>query len=76
MAGKRSLIDTAQDPNAKDAFIKEGIQKPVKKNRVETKMLNTRVPKELLKRVKAYCVEHEITVQDFVTQTLEEKLKQ
>lgn len=39
------------------------------------KMLNTTVPKNLIKRIKAYCVEQEITVKEFVAQALEEKLK-
>ena len=41
---------------------------------VETKMLNTRIPEDLIGRVKVYCAEKGITVQDFVTETLEERL--
>ena len=73
---KRSLSDTTQDPNAKEAFVKEGSKKPVIKAKVETKMLNTRVPKELVRRIKVYCADNEITVQDFVTETLERRLSQ
>ena len=36
--------------------------------------LATRIPKELLRRLKLYCVTHEIDVQDFVTEAIEEKL--
>ena len=36
--------------------------------------LATRIPKELHRRLKLYCVTHEIDVQDFVTQAIEEKL--
>ncbi len=74
MAARTSLVGTATVPNAKakEAFIKEASKK--KKPEVETKMLNTRVPKELIKKVKIYCAEHEITVQEFITQTIEEKL--
>jgi hypothetical protein len=68
---RKSLVGAAKIPNAKDAFIKEV---PKKKPEVETKMLNTRVPKDLIKKVKIYCAEHETTVQEFITQTLEEKL--
>ena len=68
---RKSLVGAAKIPNAKDAFIKEV---PKKKPGVETKMLNTRVPKDLIKKVKIYCAEHEITVQEFITQTIEENL--
>ena len=69
---RKSLAGAAKIPNAKDAFIKEVPNK--KKPEVGTKMLNTRVPKDLIKKVKIYCAEHEITVQEFITQTIEEKL--
>ncbi len=36
--------------------------------------LATRIPKDLHRRLKVYCVTHEIAVQDFVTQAIEEKL--
>lgn len=71
---RRSLVDTAQDPNAKEAFIKEGTKKPAIRSIVETKMLNTRIPEDLIRRVKVYCAQNRITVQEFVTETLEEKL--
>jgi len=38
--------------------------------------LATRIPKELHYRLKLHCVMHEIAVQDFVTQAIEEKLGQ
>jgi len=38
--------------------------------------LATRIPKELHRRLKLYCVTHEIDVQDFVTEAIEEKLGQ
>ena len=69
---RKSLVSTAKIPNAKETIIKEATKK--KKPDAETKMLNTRVPKDLIKKVKMYCVEHEITMQEFITQTLEEKL--
>ena len=72
MAARKSLVGAAKVPNAKEAFIKEVPNK--KKPEVETKMLNTRVPKDLIKKVKIYCAEHETTVQEFITQTIEEKL--
>ena len=36
--------------------------------------LATRIPKDLRRRLKLHCVTHEIAVQDFVTQAIEEKL--
>jgi len=36
--------------------------------------LATRIPKELHRRLKLHCVTHEIAVQDFVTEAIEEKL--
>ena len=72
---RRSLADTAKDPNAKEAFIKEGSKKPVTRPKVETKMLNTRMSEDLIRRVKVYCAQNGITVQDFVTETLEERLE-
>ena len=41
----------------------------------ETHMLNIRLRKELIKRVKVFCAEKEITVQDFVTDAILEKLE-
>ena len=38
--------------------------------------LATRIPKDLRRRLKLHCVTHEIAVQDFVTQAIEEKLGQ
>jgi len=40
----------------------------------ETKMLNTRLPKNLIKRVKKFCDENEITIHDFVTDAILDKL--
>ena len=36
--------------------------------------LATRIPKDLHRRLKLYCVTHEIAVQDFVSEAIEEKL--
>ena len=36
--------------------------------------LATRIPKDLHRRLKLYCVTHEIAVQDFVVAALKEKL--
>ncbi len=40
----------------------------------ETEMLNTGLPKNLIKRVKIFCDENEMTIQDFVTDAIIDKL--
>jgi hypothetical protein len=41
----------------------------------ETQLLNIRLQEELIKRVKVLCDEKEITVQDFVTDAIIEKIR-
>ena len=40
----------------------------------ETEMLNTGLPKGLIKRVKIFCNENEMTIQDFMTDAIIDKL--
>ncbi len=40
----------------------------------ETEMLNTGLPKGLIKRVKIFCDDSKLTVQDFVTDAIIDKL--
>jgi hypothetical protein len=40
----------------------------------ETEMLSIGLPKNLIKRVKIFCDERKITIQDFVTDAIIEKL--
>ena len=40
----------------------------------ETEMLSTSLPNGLMKRVKVYCDENEMTIQDFVTDAIIDKL--
>jgi len=40
----------------------------------ETEMLNTVLPQDLIKRIEVFCVEQEMTIQDFVTDAIIEKL--
>jgi NRPS condensation-like uncharacterized protein len=49
-------------------------KKPATENS-ETQLLDIRLQKELIKRVEALCTEREITVQDFVTDAIIEKLE-
>jgi hypothetical protein len=44
-------------------------------NKTEVKMFTTRVPKVLMERVKAFSNENEMTIQDFVTDAIIEKLE-
>ena len=44
-------------------------------NKTEVKMLTTRVPKVLIERVKTFCNDDEMTIQDFVTDAIIEKLE-
>ena len=48
-------------------------KKPTTEN-AEPNMLNISLQKELIKRVKVFCAEKEITVQEFVTDAIIEKL--
>ena len=43
-------------------------------DKTEGKMLTTRMPKVLMERVKAFCNENEMTIQDFVTDAIIDKL--
>jgi hypothetical protein len=53
-------------------------KKCIKKNPIpeetETEMLNTMLPKGLIERVKIFCDEKEMTIQDFVTDAILDKL--
>jgi NRPS condensation-like uncharacterized protein len=42
--------------------------------KTETKQLNITLPEELMERVKTFCDENEMTIQDFVTDAIIEKL--
>jgi NRPS condensation-like uncharacterized protein len=53
---------------------KENMKKNPTPEETETKMLNTRLPKNLIKRVKKFCDENEITIHDFVTDAILDKL--
>lgn len=49
-------------------------KKPIPERAV-TKTLAARLPKALIERVKAFCDENEMTIQDFVTDAIIEKLE-
>ncbi len=70
MASAGALKDKPKGSNAKTSHEKPTAAK------TQTKMLNTRIPKDLIKRLKVYCVENEITLQDCITQMIKEKLGQ
>jgi len=70
---KPSLKARAKDPNAKEAFVKKGTEKPAAAA-TATKMLNTRIPAELIKQIKLYCVANDMTIQDFIIEAAQDKL--
>ena len=41
----------------------------------ETELINIRLPNDLFKRVEVCCAENEISIQDFVTDAIIEKLE-
>lgn len=43
--------------------------------KTETKMISTRIPKDLMKRVKDFCDENEMAIKDFITDAIIEKLE-
>lgn len=83
---KRSLADSAKDPLAKANEIAGFIQgeerakpetKPgkVEQEKVTHKMFNTRLDKDLIKRLKLYSVQVERTIQDIANDAVREKLE-
>jgi hypothetical protein len=52
----------------------ENMEKNPTTENAEPNMLNISLQKELIKRVKVFCAEKEITVQEFVTDAIIEKL--
>ena len=46
---------------------------PVEKT--ETKMLNIMIPEELLERLQTFCAERDMTIQEFVTDAIIDKLE-
>jgi predicted HicB family RNase H-like nuclease len=76
MAKRRSLTDTAKDPNAKEKFIQaENSKKKVSASDTNTKMMNVRLSPELIRQIKMYCVSNDITMQQFVEEAANDKLK-
>jgi len=53
----------------------EHMEKKWTTENAEPNMLNISLQKELIKRVKVFCAEKEITVQEFVTDAIIEKLE-
>ena len=43
--------------------------------KTKTKLLNIMLPEELMKRLRVHCKERDMTVKDFVTDAIIEKLK-
>ena len=45
-----------------------------KRHIIDARMLATRVPASLRRRLRLYCIEHEVQLQDFICAALEEAL--
>ena len=43
--------------------------------KTETKLLNIMIPEELLERVKTFCAERDMMIQEFLTDAIIDKLK-
>ena len=44
-------------------------------NKTETKLLNVSLPEALMERTQSFCAERDMTIQEFVTDAIIEKLK-
>ena len=53
----------------------ENMKKKPNTEKSESKILNTVIPEGLIERIKAFCAEKEMTIQDFVTDAIIEKLE-
>ncbi len=72
----RALKDVTGDPLAKlQADIKREGKKTSTGLNEDEKMLNTRVPASLLRRLKIYSVTAGIPIKEIVAEVIEEKLK-
>jgi NRPS condensation-like uncharacterized protein len=71
----RSLKDASNDKLAKlqNDVKKTAPKKPVLAD-TESKMLNTRIPKDLIKSIKIYCAENEMTMQEFIIEASQDRL--
>jgi len=59
-----------------EACIKgENMKKKPTSEKTETNMISTRIPKGLMKRVKVFCDENEMTIQDFLADAITEKIE-
>ncbi len=77
MANAETSKDSTNAASAEQAIMQEKTSKKTSgSEKIETKMLNTRIPKDLIKRLKMYCIENEITIQECITQCIREKLVQ
>ncbi len=71
---QRTLQDSATDKLAKMAKDTEP-EEPKEKKEEDLRHLNTRVPKQLIKKIRIYCAENDMNIQDFVAEAVKEKLK-
>ena len=77
MAKKPALMDASKIPLVdKEAFVSGRGDKPRPTSEKDLKPLNTRLPRNLIKRLKMYCVREDASIQDFVTQAIEKQLEE
>jgi predicted DNA binding CopG/RHH family protein len=71
---KRTLKDASTDKLAKlQKEVEETV--PKKKSVVnDTAMMNTRIPKDLLLKLKIHCVSNEISIQQYITELIQDDL--
>lgn len=65
---KAKLVD------AKKAFVKDKSTNP-KATGMELKMVNTRLPREIVRQMKIVCATKEIKISDFIAGAITDKLK-
>jgi len=71
----RGLGDAVKDPSA---FVSKGPGQErgkAKASNGDKVMMNTRIPPKLMKHMKIHCATNDLTIQTFVREALEDRLK-
>jgi hypothetical protein len=77
MTKKPALMDASKVPLVdKEAFVSGRGTKPRSATEKDLRPLNTRLPRDLIKRLKMYCVRHDTSIQDIVTRAIETQLQE
>ena len=51
------------------------MNKKMTSEKTETKMISTRIPKDLMNRIKVFCDENDMTIKEFLVEAMIEKLE-